>query len=108
MDLRFLRWLIGHVDDAQKIVSAIEVAIAEPTPGGKVLALHPVLDALAKIVDDFPVGFGATTEENEPEFAAQVRAEAAARKIDWAKLLDIAEKLLPILLMLFAEEKPQA
>lgn len=103
-DFRYLRWLIGHMDEAEMIFSAVQAAIAAPTNREKVLALHPVVDALAEIVDDFPMGFGAATESSEPELAAAVRSEAQARGINWSRLIEIAEKLIPILLMLFADE----
>lgn len=104
-DFRYIRWLVGHFDEAEKIFAAIQVAIAEPTLRGKVLALHPVVDALAEIVDDFPVGFGAATEDSEPEFAAQVRAEAEAKAINWDKLLELAKAILPFILLFFEKDE---
>ena len=103
-DFRYLRWLIGHMDEAESIFRAIQNAMNAATNREKVLAMHPVVDALAEIVDDFPVGFGSMTEAAEPEYAAQVRNEAEARGINWARLLEIAEKLLPFLLLFFQQE----
>lgn len=105
LDFRYIRWILGHMDEAEVIFSAIQTALAEPELKQKILAFHPVLDAVAEIADDFPIGFGAATEADEPELATQVRNEAAARKINWSRLLEIAERLLPIVL-LFLEPKP--
>lgn len=104
-DLRYLRWIVGHIDELEAIMASIQQAQAAPTWKDKILALRPILSALADIMDDFPVGFGATAED-EPEFATQVQEEASARGINWERLLAIAEKLLPIILM-FLEPKPE-
>ena len=52
LDFRYIRWLLGHMDEAERIFSAVQVAIAEPDLKAKVLAMHPVLDALAEIVNE--------------------------------------------------------
>lgn len=100
LNLRYLKWLIGHIDEAEKILAAVQVAFAEPNYKGKVLAFHPVLDAIAEIVDDFPQGFG-----DEPSEEA-VKAEAKARGVDWARLWELAQKILPLIL-LFIEPAPE-
>lgn len=108
IDFKYLRWIIGHAEDVEAIVASIQSAREAPTFRAKLLALRPVLSALADIMDDFPSeGFGATTEAEEPEYAANTRAEAQARGINWERLLALAEKLLPFIL-LFLEPKPQA
>lgn len=106
LDLRYIRWVLENIDEATAILDAVQAAFAEPVLSDKVRGFHPVLDLVAEIIDGFPVGFGASTADAEPELAAQVQAEAAARAIDWKRLLAIAEKLLPILL-LFLEPKPE-
>lgn len=104
MNGRYLRWLLGHIDEAEVIYQAIQVAIAEPANKQKILAIHPVLDALAEIVDDFPqsVVFGADGDADAFEAA---QSNAAARNIDWDRVLRIAEKLLPILLAFLGQDE---
>lgn len=105
LDLRYIRWVLGHIDEAAAILDAVQLAIAAPNLRDKVLGFHPVLDSIAEIIDDFPIGFGASTAEAEPELLSQVQSEATARAISWERLLAIAEKLLPFIL-LFLEKNP--
>lgn len=107
LDLRYVRWVLGHLDEATAILDAAQAALAQPALADKVRGFHPVLDSVADIIDDFPIGFGASTADAEPELAEQVRQESIARAINWERLLAIAEKLLPIIL-LFLEPKPEA
>lgn len=100
---KYLRWILRHIDEINAIWNAYQVAIAEPTLRGRILAMHPVIDALAEIVEDFPPanGFGADEDANALEAA---ESEAVARNIDWARLLRIAEKLLPIVLLFLGQD----
>ena len=107
LDLRYIRWVLDHIDEATAILDAVQTAIAKPALADKVRGFHPVLDSVAEIIDDFPIGFGASTADAEPELLGQVQAEATARAINWERLLAIAEKLLPIIL-LFLEPNPNA
>lgn len=102
-DFRIIRWLIGHWEEAQDIFEAIQLAIEAPTLREKILALKPVIDAIALIVDDFPTGFGDTSEE-------PLRSDAAARGINWDRLLAIVEKIKPFLplILMFLEKNPNA
>jgi hypothetical protein len=99
LDLRYIRWVLGHIDEATAIVESIQLALAAPQHRDKVLGFHPVLDSIAAIIEDFPAGFGDATVFTEPELATQVKAEAEAKAINWTRLLEIAKTLLPFILM---------
>jgi hypothetical protein len=104
-DFKIIRWLIGHWDEAQEIFDAIQLAIEAPTLREKILALKPVIDAIALIVDDFPTGETFADVGEEP-----LRADASARGINWSRLMEIVEKLKPFLpiILMFLEENPNA
>lgn len=100
-----IRWLLGHSAEAQLLVTLYGDLTDAPTPAAKVRVVAEMLRVVSEIMDDFPDLQPLLAGSPELTAADQqlLAAEAAARRIDWAKLLALIEKLLPILLPIFLD-----
>lgn len=98
-DFKWVSWILNHVDEARALVDWYPQFSGAVDNKAKVLALHGAIDILANIVDDLPIdlAYGSLYPVNYGE--SQGLKELAGRlNIDWSTILEIAQKILPLIL----------
>lgn len=95
--LRYLRWLLAHSDKIPALLAHFDDFQAADTLAGKWDAIKRIGDVVVEISDTFPLESAVFAVEGDSEAAVQALAsQLGIRDIDWAKLVDVAATLLPI------------
>lgn len=91
--LKYLRWFIQHADQLQGFIGLLEQFKAATTLGDKLRVVSEAMKAAADIADDFPA-----PARIDMLAEADLEAQALLKNINWAKLRELAEWLIPIFL----------
>jgi hypothetical protein len=104
--LLIVRWLLGKGDVLPQLLQVWERLRAATTISEYFAVGEELFRILSVESTDFPDLTLAMSAEDCAEFEEAMKGDAAARKIDWAKLFELAKAILPFVL-LFLEEKNQ-
>lgn len=91
--LKYLRWLLGHADKLQQFQALYDRFESATSPAEKLRIAAETLLLAAEIAEDLP-----TTSDISVLQEIDVQALARRLNIDWAKLRELAEWLIPILI----------
>lgn len=99
------RWLIDNPQLYSRVLSAFEQFQSAESLVDKARALLALATIVIDAVDSFPGFdvFGSADDEANAQEALE--SQAAKLNIDWKKLLEIVQVLLPIILPLFIDDE---
>lgn len=93
-NVRLARWLLGHSDKVPVLIGYFDAYQAASTVRDKWYeGLRPTGDLLVDVIDTLPAA-----RAGEVVALADVEAQALRLGIDWPKLLEAAQVMLPLVL----------
>ena len=105
--LLIVRWLLGKGDVLPQLLQVFERFKAADTISEYFAVGEELFRILSVETVDFPDLTVAMSAEDCAEFEEAMKGDAAARKIDWAKLFELAKTILPFVMLFLEKKQPQ-